>query len=216
MILLREFLNLCPVLFERLKIGFHKSENQGGSMKRISLMLLALILLTLSMVSCMKQTHHDINDIDRYGQWENSERRSSLYLFPESIENINVVEYYYEFQQISVISPSYLIFLKCQYDQTTFETALRGVSQVAYVSNGKEAKVIYDETHFQLPAYVAVYENDLFFEYVLIDEERQMLLFVFLQYTDIEIPFDKQFLPKTWRQESDFNFSIYATNNAVS
>ena len=201
-------------------------------MKRIFTLILALIILTLSLTCCTKTKNSkddyqymytgiikDWNkdaspgfkrkDLFGYGAYLYN---SYLILFPrETPSTLN--EFYYHWTP-SIDVDGYAIYFTCKLDDAEKFSAFKSGLDSFEV---KSRKLLYDEEHFSLPAYIIQWkepeEKWEVLEYIMLDEENLTAVFV---YTMMELdmieknssytvtPSDMHFLEK--------DFSIYLSN----
>ena len=137
---------------------------------------------------------------------------SHLILFPR--ETPSTLTDYYFYWLAGIDCDYYAIYFTCELTERKFNDFVSGLSNFE-VTNGEETtKPIYDEEHFSLPTYILqwvnVDEKWEVLEYVMLDSERNTVVFVYTmsaleyieEYTSYDItPSELNFM--------EHNFSIY-------
>ncbi len=133
---------------------------------------------------------------------------SDLYIFPKKIyDNTQKVKYYYLFSD-TFLDTTYQIYLDCVYEDNEFELEKNRIKSLNYEKN----KISFDEQNFSLPAYVARLGYDCTSEYVLIDEQENRIIYIYLQFAKKEdIGFDLSLLPNNYKSYGECNasYSLY-------
>ena len=144
-----------------------------------------------------------------YGKYE---YHSYLVLFPRETPS-TLKEFYYCWDPTIVDSDFYSIYFTCELSEENYGRFREGLASFT-VSNGESEKhLLYDDSHFKYPAYVAQWDNVgrdwEVEEYVLLDDENRTAVFVYslfkLQELQEETAYD--ILPSDMRWSEDF--SIY-------
>lgn len=127
-------------------------------------------------------------------------------LFPDSITQLNVKEYYCIYNH----NERFEVLLSIAYSEEAYLKEIERLSSV--IHNGK---ILYTTDHFEYPAYVTALGYNECSEYALLDEEQHVIHYVYLQairLKDIKMP--SLYLPKKLRDYGDVEgicFTIYNT-----
>lgn len=167
-------------------------------MKRF-LCAIAIFAITLSLAGCyaaFKKYYRDIEDYEVI--WElpgqlygRNGREKQTYLFPESIDNLEVLDFYCRYDELIPITEATQVFLEVQYSSEAF---LVEVDRILAMST--------DVTeHFELKdvsIYATVFKTETTsYEYAIVDSTNYKVIYA---YVDGIIPaeqirFDKKYLP---------------------
>ena len=119
-------------------------------------------------------------------------------IFPSKIKNEECVkEYFYDYVP-EPFDDSHQIYLDCSYSEAEYQAEVQRISEISHV--------VYDETCFLYPAYIAYLGDNHMSEYALLFEEQNRIVYIYLQFVDLEkIGFPKEYLPYGYRSlgESD-------------
>ncbi|MBQ9930634.1 MAG: hypothetical protein IJO72_07665 [Oscillospiraceae bacterium] len=178
---------------------------------RKSIPILLCVVLIFSLCGCEGLTfeHKTFTQADDYsGIFELTELRYSevaMELFPETVSELTVCEFYCEWERGIVGSAKVELLLSVQYEAAAFTAETDRLKALA------DGKIVYDTQHFQYPAYVSVLGNMNTNYYALVDEENQTVHYLLLQLVNAEnVDFDQAYLPAGYgefgaNQELDFN-----------
>lgn len=177
--------------------------------KKIPVIIVLILLITFTALYCSTHEYH--TDVERYGKWSEQDRQGKLSVFPDTVENMQVEEYLYQFST-GLLDSNYQIFLKSKLSKAEYQKEVKRLENISDSLDGKTQKIHLDNTSFCLPAYVTICNFDFTYEYALVDEENTTIYYVYLQFIDKEnIKFDKELLPENYLcEEKDKIFSIYA------
>ena len=140
-----------------------------------------------------------------YCNFEGFRGYSNLEIFPENPEEISDVTEYFYLSMDTFMAPTCKVFMECVFDdKEMFEQECNRLSQITVESDDEINEIKYKEDLFRYPAYVAIYDLSSCYEYALILEEEQKIIYVFCQSTKV----DKEYMPINKKEEND-GFSIY-------
>lgn len=197
--------------------------------KRISMVLL-LIGLSIQLAACGTAESYSTMDSDLYLQTEGHianegmDIRSGLFIFPESIEDLEQVQYRYACKE-GLLDNSYVIYLKATYSDAAYLAEKERLTNIQCTIELPDETVTnaieYTETLFNFPAYVAVYNTDMSFEYALADDENNCIIYVFLKLFEGADYLAEEYLPLEFKGKSMLNYDTtwqnlniyYATDN---
>ncbi len=166
-----------------------------------------------------------------YGNWdghidyEREEIESGLYIFPEDIAKAEDVKYLYytalDYHSISDI----LIFAEITYSEEDYKTEkerIAGLECKIPLSENEQPvtkAVDYSEELFYYPAYVAIYGSNLSYEYALMDEENNRIIYIYSKLKDLNGTLPDEYLPlefigkDMYENNSWDNLNIYYAAN---
>lgn len=185
-------------------------------MKRFSALLITLVLIALLTACAPDSFGHEIyTDVKDYQKiFELQEMRTYdgelEDLFPESVDNLEVKDFYCEWELGIVGSADVEIHLAVEYPDDELKTETQRLESLA------DGKLIYDTENFSYPAYVSVlgYMNTSI--YALVDEDSSTVHYVFLQLLNEErIDMDKELLPKGYSGFGDVQGTTYNVYESV-
>lgn len=158
--------------------------------------ILLLGTITVIWESCIER------NIERYAEFDEYHGYGNLWVFPEDIsETATNVDYYY-FDMNTFMDPTCQIYLSCTYDTETYQKEVERLSQINYEMNGAMKPIQYEENIFAYPAYVSIYQWESCYEYALVDDEEQKIVYVFLQgIPEWMLAFDEEYSPYYMNQE---------------
>ena len=110
--------------------------------------------------------------------------------FPESLDDLNVYELFCRYDRRRPLGEGIQIYLEIYYeDAEVFATEVERISQMGFECNEQ-----FDDTDFL--AYATKLGKDYDSEYALIDEEEQIIYYIYLGgMSEEEIELDEQFIP---------------------
>ncbi len=192
--------------------------------------LLLLVGLCVQLAACdtakSYSTTHPKDYLQTTGHIANEgmDIRSGLFIFPESIEDLENVQYQYTCKE-GLLDNSYLIYLKATYSDTAYREEKERLANIHCSVNlprkTVENSIEYSETLFKYPAYVAVYNTNMSFEYALSDDENRCIIYVFLKLYEGADFLPEAYLPLEFKGKSMLNYDTtwqnqnmyYATDN---
>ena len=167
-------------------------------MKHIILSI-CIIVISLSATACSVFTEVK-TDIETYGAFfERAGSVSEYWVFPERIpEEATDVKYECRWNDASLIDPMIQIYLEYKLDEDTYAAEIERIKNI----RGNEEVIQFDKENFHYPAYVTINGCDFKYEYVLMDEESNRLIYVHMWHQYMrDICFDKEYLPLYFRKE---------------
>ena len=142
-----------------------------------------------------------------YGNWdghidnERQEIESGLYIFPENISQASDVDYFYytalDYHSISTIA----IFAEVTYSEEDYlmeKNRIAGLQCEIPMGSDKQAvtkSAVYSEELFSYPAYVTIYNSNLSYEYALLDEESNKIIYVYSKLKDLNGLIPDEYIP---------------------
>lgn len=181
-------------------------------MKKIFSLLLS-ILIVLSFSGCADDSfgHKTYTKIEDYNKiFDLTEIRfdeNAFELFPEKVDDLEVSDFYCEWELGFIGSAKVEILLSVNYEQVDFDNE---ILRLKSLGNGK---INYDKVNFKYPAYVSVlgYLNTNY--YAIIDEANCSVNYVMLQLINAEdININKDFLPNGYDEfgaVKNISYNIY-------
>ncbi len=143
-----------------------------------------------------------------YSNFEGFLGYSNLEVFPSNPNEISEVSDYYYSCIDTFMDPTCKIYMTCSFSNNEmFERECSRLSQLTVKKESEINKIRYSETLFKYPAYVAMYDWSSCYEYALILEEENKIVYVFLQGSSQKV--DKEYMPLKINNES-MKFSMYS------
>lgn len=189
-----------------------------------SILLFSIIFGTATIGSVLGESFEtrNIQEYMKFNniEYEKQEMNSRLDIFPKSINNHNDEDkYYYYCDNKGFLDNKYQMYLEKVYLPHEFELEKERLSKIEVEVNNKSNNIQYNEKDFNLPAYVAIYNDDCSYEYALVDENNKKIIYVYTRFMyDKDIEFDKKYLPLNFNEEMESTeayqkrFSIYSFN----
>ena len=114
---------------------------------------------------------------------------SHFFLFPDDLDDTEDAEFWYEYKT-GLFDTDGSFFLSAVYSDEDFADEIERISEITCtVNDGVEditQAVIYDEDMYNYPAYIAIDGYTHNYEYALIDEEENRIVYVLLGYPDYD------------------------------
>ena len=146
-------------------------------------------------------------DPDEYFQFEGFRGKSALSIFPETIEDAEVIDYLYRYMD-TLFDPTAEIYLECRYDEETYQTEIARLEGIYAEHKGEIQTILYDTESFAYPAYVTINGNDHCYEYALLLGDGR-IAYIHMEFIkEEEIAFPADYLPKAYEEE-DQGYSMY-------
>ena len=179
--------------------------NKKSILRIIIIFILILIFVVLPYKFFMGSTTIRFMEKD-YCNFEGFRGYSNLEIFPENPEEISDVSDYFYLSMDTFMDPTCKVFMECTFDNAEmFEQECTRLSQITVTLDDETNEITYNQELFNYPAYVAIYDWSSCYEYALILEEEQKIIYVFCQSTKV----DKEYMPIKNNEESK-SFSIYS------
>jgi hypothetical protein len=165
----------------------------------IMVILIAVGLISLRAIGEMGKTKEQITNQESYGEYKKFYGETKLFVFPKSLDKAKeVVNYYYSCEG-SKSNPTCQIYLECKYSKEEYEKEVARLAAVHEEYAGMKNTIRYDKEKFYYPAYYAQYFSDSCFEYALLIEEENKIVYLYLQALDIDsMVFNQNYLPKNY------------------
>ena len=171
--------------------------------------LLVCMGICVSLFACGGTDAYRTTDPNEYLQTEGHvanegiDIRSGLFVFPKSIDNLHHVEYEYSCKQ-GTLDNSYMIYLKAAYsDETAYQAERERLANICCTIDTPDITVVnkieYTQTLFDYPAYVAIYNSNMSYEYALTDDASQSVVYVFLKLYEGSDFLADAYLPKEFQ-----------------
>jgi len=163
--------------------------------KYVTVFVLVLYILVV-FTGCSYIAYKDYySNIDEYAKiWEltgfHHGYEGASPLFPKSIANLDAKQFLCRYDQQLPLGEGIQVFLEIQYtDEGVFNTELEKISSLSF-----DCRDSFMGTSFA--AYATRLGSNFSSEYALIDEDKQVIYYIYLQnIPKSEIEFDHQFLP---------------------
>ncbi len=128
-------------------------------------------------------------------------------LFPKTLNNIKVTNFYCEYYQFFFIGEGCQFVLVIEYSKDDLE---KEVERLSSIDGGR---IRYDEKDFGFPAYITLYGDYNTYEYALVDEANSSVAYVFLNgITKDMLVLDGKYLPTEFPLNGNLgieSFNIY-------
>ena len=112
---------------------------------------------------------------------------SYFFLFPDDLGNSEEADFVYEYKT-TLLDTDGWFFLTAEYSDEAFEAEIERLSEVTCTLDHNDIhsvkSVIYDEDMYNYPAYIAIDGYCHTYEYALIDEAENRVIYVLLGYPD--------------------------------
>lgn len=155
-----------------------------------------------------------------YGVFKNFNGYSNLYIFPKQMPQSTQIDSYYYYYRDTFLDPTSQIFLEYSLSEADFDAEVARLSTISerYEKEGYkdfENHIVYDETNFEYPAYVMIFNDNYCYEYALVNEKEHKIICVFTQFINPkEVRFDHKYLPKNFGNEKNsagYNMYYYGS-----
>ncbi len=137
---------------------------------------------------------NDVEGLDKYDKQYlieefSGDMTSHFFLFPDDLINTEDADFRYEYK-VGLLDTDASFFLTATYSDEAFEAEVERISGITCtVNDGNEdhtQAVIYDEDMYRYPAYIAIDGYCHTYEYALIDEANDRIIYVLTSYPDPE------------------------------
>ena len=187
------------------------------------LCILGLLLTMLSSFGKPETFHTDNPDVymqlEGHIENEGEDIRSGLFIFPETIDCLEDVEYEYYCEQ-GALDNSYMIFLKGNYpDEKSYEAEVDRLANITCSVETSKGNIVneveYTEILFDYPAYVTVYHTNKSFEYALVDEESRSVVYVYLKLCEGSEFLQDMYLPREFQGKTMMEYDTNWENQNI-
>jgi hypothetical protein len=207
----------CRIYYEKSKsnqkndrpinvIGYQQRVKQKKFKKAVvisGLVIILLLIQALFLTGVVSSLYilgdsYETTDINEYGVFsehfdgEESGRFSHLMVFPDDVDSI---EYYSYKSSSKGLDNSYDIEMRAIYDESHFFEELNRLEKLSLSNNGETNYIIKDLEVIGQSNYVAVFNHNHTYEYVIIDNESNQITYIYKQFEE--------------ENKSDFSYSIY-------
>ncbi|MBU3136381.1 zf-HC2 domain-containing protein [Clostridium gasigenes] len=178
-----------------------------GTVIVVGISVVAYIMIIVALIAGPfffydKNETTNISDYREFDTIHNEEQCmwSNLYVFPEKINNPDKVKsYYYYCDNKGLFDNSYQMYLESEFSEDEFKEEVKRLSEIKVKYEGDENSIVYNNNDFKYPAYVAIKDNDCTYEYALVDDENNRVMYVYTRFMyESDIKFDKEYLPKNF------------------
>ncbi|PRR83479.1 zf-HC2 domain-containing protein [Clostridium vincentii] len=143
------------------------------------------------------------NIVSEYGEWEEFLGYSNLDVFPIVLPDSASDVDYYCYCRDTLFDPKCQVYLTCTYDTQDYNNEVKRLSEIDESMGGKTQEILYDENCFSYPAYVAVNSSNYCYEYALLLEDEDKIVYVFTQNIKKEdVIFSKNYLAQDYMKEN--------------
>ena len=165
-------------------------------MKKTSLILI-LLVLSIAFSGCEHifgyEQYTDIKDYSKIFELTEIRYKDAMMIFPRNVEELNVQNFYFEWELSLVGSASVEFLLSVEYDEIQLQEELSRLRSLA------DGKIVYDTQNFAYDAYVLVLGYNATNYYALIDGNT--VHYILLQIIHAkDIVFDRNLLPKGYHE----------------
>lgn len=210
------------------KLNVKKSKNLI-----LGVTIIILCIITIAMFLQIVRSANNITeeyvtmDPEEYFNWdghismEQQELKSGLYLFPEQELEKEDMRYFYYCCTRNIAANEYLICAEVTYSTEEFQNEVQRILEVEceIPMGAKEKSIVnkveYTKKDFAYPAYVAVYNANLSYEYALLKEAECKIIYVYMQGKDGNKVLPTEYLPVKYQGKDIYkdnswnNINIY-------
>jgi len=171
-------------------------------------------------------------DASNYGEWdghikfEREEIKSKLSIFPISTESATDVDYYYSCGKWSSSNNFYVICTEMKYSDEEYQKELQRLAEIKcdiYLHADEKNvcnEIQFSEDLFAYPAYIAIYGSNLSYEYALLNQQENEVIYIYFSHITGNEILPKEYLPiETWEGNTQdinswSNTNIYYAPNS--
>ncbi|MBO4310703.1 MAG: helix-turn-helix domain-containing protein [Lachnospiraceae bacterium] len=181
---------------------------------------MVVVLIAIMLVETLTPTKKGSEDYDKAKMVSefSSEMNSEFMIFPEDLNNAVNSEYAYSTKTGLFDTDGYFI-LKAEYNEEDYNAEVKRLSDIncdiTFQNDSYTGYVLYDENMYNYPAYITSDGYDSVYEYALLDEDNNTIIYVNLSYPKFVDLKDYEDYLKKDRDEYDDNkntlekFTIY-------
>ncbi len=181
---------------------------------------MVVVLIAIMLVETLTPTKKGSEDYDKAKMVSefSSEMNSEFMIFPEDLNNAVNSEYAYSTKTGLFDTDGYFI-LKAEYNEEDYNAEVKRLAdincEITFQNDSYTGYVLYDENMYNYPAYITSDGYDSVYEYALLDEENNTIIYVNLSYPKFVDLKDYEDYLKKDRDEYDDNkntlekFTIY-------
>lgn len=168
------------------------SKNAALKRKRNIKIILAVfiaIVVVGGLAVCILNEYEQTSDIQDYGQWNQSDIKGKLDIFPKALEEETQTEYFYSYKS-GILDGTYQIYLKRQLSSQKYEQEIE-----------------------RLQGITDMYEEQV--HAITCDKENFIIYYIYLQFIpQNKVQFDNKLLPKDYFADEDkYNMYAYEIEN---
>lgn len=146
-------------------------------------------------------------DASTYMQYDDFKGYSALSIFPETVDLIKLIDYYYRYED-TFLDPTAEIYMERYYEEEAYQAEIERLQGIQAEHDGEIQTIIYDTENFSYPAYVTINGNNHCYEYALLLGDGK-IAYIFLQFIkEDEVYFPADYLPNAYETE-DNGYSMY-------
>lgn len=172
----------------------------------VVILFIALFWIIFQSIDSIAEEYMTIKT-EEYGNWdghidsEGENIESGLYIFPEQIDMAKDSQYYYYCSNHNSSLSEYLIYAEVTYTKEDYLKEQERISNIkCEVKLSPEEgeitnNVLYSEELFMYPAYIAIYASNLSYEYALLNEKEQKIIYIYSQLKDANNILPTEYLP---------------------
>lgn len=123
---------------------------------------------------------YETTSVEKIGKYKGNFYFNIALIPTEILEKSKVIEYKYKYEE-SILDDSQYILLTYQYSDDEYSNEKKRIASI----NDEYASVVYNDSYFDLPAYIYMYEVGDSNEFALVDDEKKQITYVYIQ-----CPFD--------------------------
>ena len=181
---------------------------------------MVVVLIAIMLFETLTPTKKGSEDYDKAKMVSefSSEMNSEFMIFPEDLNNAVNSEYAYSTKTGLFDTDGYFI-LKAEYNEEDYNAEVKRLAdincEITFQNDSYTGYVLYDENMYNYPAYITSDGYDSVYEYALLDEENNTIIYVNLSYPKyVDLKDYEDYLKKD-RDEYDDNkntlekFTIY-------
>lgn len=190
-----------------------------------NILCVILLLCSIFLTACETEKEYQTTNTDLYLQMEGHianegmDIRSGFFVFPDSINDMQNVKYQYYCKE-GIAENSYMIYLNVKHsNQKSYEEEIERLTSITCsVKTSKNVvknDIEYTEELFDYPAYVAVYNTNMSFEYALADMDNNTIIYVYMKLCEGKDFLPKEYLPKEFRESSMMEYDTTWKNQNI-
>ena len=158
------------------------------ALKRLMAVMLLLGLMFFDVARPMSSVDGVENYDKQYFAKEFSgDLATNFFLFPDDLSETSDADFHYKYK-VGLLDTDASFFLEARYSDEAFEAEVERISNVTCTVAANDTTytqaVMYDEEMYNYPAYIAMDGYGDAYEYALIDEDNDRIIYVVLSYPD--------------------------------
>ena len=169
--------------------------------------IIILLILSIAFSGCKHmfgyEEYTDIKDYSKIFELTEIRYKEAMVIFPRNVEELNVQNFYFEWDLGPVGSASVEFLLSVKYDEAQLQEEITRLRSLA------DGKIVYDTQNFAYDAYVLVLGYNSTNYYALIDGNTVHYILLQIIYAK-DIVFDRNLLPKGYQELGDVKGISYS------